>query len=174
MKRAILLAGLLGVAVACASPPPVSQVPVIQGAKTPAAGVVATGKLGAADVARLRDSGIRHVIDLSLDAETPGFDEAGAMQAQGIGYSNLPVRGPADLTIDNVRTFDSLLRESPRPVLVHCASGNRVGAMAALRAAWLEDRSVDEAIAIGRAWGLTGLEDAVRTRIESGPYDPAR
>lgn len=167
MKQAILLAGLLGTVVACASPPPVHEVQVIPGAKTPVAGVVATGKLGAADVARLRGSGIRHVVDLSLDAETPGFDEAGAMQARGIGYSNLPVRGAADLTVDNVRTFDRLLRESPRPVLVHCASGNRVGAMAALRAAWLEDRSVDEAIAIGRAWGLTGLEDAVRARIGS-------
>lgn len=169
MKQVILLVGLLGATVAGASPPQVSEVPVIQGTKTPAAGVVATGKLGAADAARLRDIGIRHVIDLTLDAETPEFDEAEAMQAQGIGYSNLPVRGAADLTLDKVRAFDRLLRESPRPVLVHCASGNRVGAMAALRAAWLEDRPVDEAIAIGRAWGLGGLEDAVRTRIESGP-----
>ena len=42
---------------------------------------VATGKLGAADVAQLRDMDIEQVIDLTLDAETPEFNEAGATQA---------------------------------------------------------------------------------------------
>ncbi|WP_243707993.1 beta-lactamase hydrolase domain-containing protein [Luteimonas terricola] len=160
---------LLAAVAACASPPESSNVQVIEGAKTPAPGVVVTGRLDVDDVAGLRDSGIRHVIDLTLDGETPGFDEAAAVRAQGMGYSNLPVRGAGDLTLDKVQAFDSLLRQSPRPVLVHCASGNRVGAMAALRAAWLEDRPLEDAIAIGRAWGLTGLEDAVRMRIETGP-----
>jgi hypothetical protein len=45
--------------------------------------------------------------------------------------------------------------------------------MAALRAAWVEGRPTDEAIAVGRAWGLKGLEDEVRRRIEAGP-DPER
>lgn len=168
MKQ-ILLAIVLGATAACASPAELREVRMIEGAKTPAPGVVATGKLDAADVAALRRIGIRQVVDLSLDEETPGFDEAAAVQAQGMDYANLPVRGAADLTPDTVQAFDRLLRESPRPVLVHCASGNRVGALAALRAAWLEDRPVEEAIAIGRAWGLTGLEDAVRTRIAAGP-----
>lgn len=139
------------------------------GARTPAPGVVATGKLDATDVASLSGMGIVHVVDLSLDEETPGFDEGAAVRAQGVAYSNLPLRGAEDLTPDNVQTFDRLLGRSPRPVLVHCASGNRVGAMAALRAAWLEDRPMEEAIAIGRAWGLMGLENAVRRRIEAGP-----
>ena len=42
---------------------------------------VATGKLGAADVAQLCDMGIEQVIDLTLDAETPEFNKAGATQA---------------------------------------------------------------------------------------------
>ncbi|MGH8085877.1 MAG: beta-lactamase hydrolase domain-containing protein [Lysobacter sp.] len=169
MKQVALLAVVLAATVACAPSPDPRQAQVILDAMTPAPGVIATGKLDAADVASLEAMGIRHVVDLSLDGETPDFDEAAAVRAQGMAYSNLPLRGAADLTLDNVQAFDRLLRESPRPVLVHCASGNRVGAIAALRAAWLEDRSVEEAITIGRAWGLTGLEDAVRRRLEAGP-----
>ena len=92
-----------------------------------------------------------------------------AVRASGLRYSNLPLRGAADLTRENVAAFDALLRDSSRPVLVHCASGNRVGAMAALRAAWVDGKPADEAIAIGRTWGLKGLEGEVRRRLESGP-----
>ncbi|MDX1549980.1 MAG: hypothetical protein R3278_05475, partial [Lysobacter spongiicola] len=82
---------------------------------------------------------------------------------------NLPLAGPSDLTRENVLAFDQLLRDAERPVLVHCGSGNRVGAMAALRAAWVEGQSPDDAIATGKAWGLTSLKDAVRERLEAGP-----
>jgi hypothetical protein len=40
--------------------------------------------------------------------------------------------------------------------------------MAALRAAWVEGKPADEAIDIGKAWGLKGLEAEVRRRIGSG------
>jgi len=39
--------------------------------------------------------------------------------------------------------------------------------MAALRAAWVEGRPAEEAIAVGRDWGLKGLEDEVRRRLEA-------
>ncbi|MFC5577936.1 hypothetical protein ACFPOA_07935 [Lysobacter niabensis] len=67
-----------------------------------------------------------------------------------------------------MQAFDAMLREAKRPVLVHCASGNRVGAIVALRAAWMEGRSTEDAIAIGKTWGLKGLEGEVRRRIEAG------
>ncbi|MCM2309818.1 MAG: sulfur transferase domain-containing protein [Steroidobacteraceae bacterium] len=140
----------------------------ISDAVSPAPGIVSAGRLEPADIARVRDAGIRHVIDLTPDAETPGFDEAAAVRAAGLAYSNLPLRGAADLTRENVIAFDALVRAAKRPVLVHCASGNRVGAMAALRAAWVEGKPADEAIDIGKTWGLKGLEAEVRRRIEFG------
>lgn len=143
------------------------KVPAVPNAYSPVPGVVTAGSLDAADVAKIRDAGTRHVIDLTLDAETPDFDEAAAVHKADMHYSNLPVSGPMDLTDENVRAFDQLLRESDRPVLVHCSSGNRVGAMAALRAAWIGGKSVEEAIAIGKAWGLTRLEPEVRRRIKA-------
>lgn len=120
------------------------------------------------DIARVREAGVRHVIDLTPDAETPDFDEAAAVRAAGLAYSNLPLRGAVDLTRENVIAFDTLVQKAKQPVLVHCASGNRVGAMAALRSAWVEGKPADEAIEIGKAWGLKGLEAEVRRRIESG------
>src|SRR3546814_6686791 len=96
--------------------------------------MIAAGWLGPADIDLWREAGIGHVIDLTPDEETPGFDEAATVRAAGLGYSNLPLAGPPDLTRENVLAFDALLRDAERPVLVHCASGNRVGAMAALRA----------------------------------------
>jgi hypothetical protein len=49
--------------------------------------------------------------------------------------------------------------------LVHCGSSNRVGALLALRAAWLKGATLEAALAAGRSAGLTGLESAVRSAI---------
>jgi len=135
--------------------------------------MVAAGRLKPQDMEQLKNAGIRHVIDLTPDDETSDFDEANAVRSAGIGYSNLPVRGAADLTRENVIAFDRMIRSTKRPVLVHCGSGNRVGAMAALRAAWIEGKREQDAIAIGNAWGLKGLEPQVRERIRS-PGDSKR
>lgn len=147
--------------------PAATPLPAVANAVAPSPGIVAAGRLVPDDIARLREAGIRHVIDFTPDAETPGFDESGEVQAAGLGYDNLPIAGAADLTHRNVQAFDALLREAGRPVLVHCGSGNRTGAMAALRAAWVEGKPAEDAIAIGKAWGLKGLEDEVRRRIEA-------
>lgn len=161
----VLIALLAGTG--CATSAETVAMPAISGAMSPAPGIVSAGRLAPDDVARVRDSGIRHVIDLTPDAETPDFDEAQAVRAAGLGYSNLPLRGAMDLTRENVLAFDGLLRSAELPVVVHCASGNRVGAMAALRAAWVEGKPVDEAIAIGKAWGLKGLEAEVRGKLDA-------
>jgi uncharacterized protein (TIGR01244 family) len=155
----------------CATRSPADEVPAIADAISPAPGVVSAGRLAPADIERVRDAGIHHIIDLTPDAETPDFDEAAAAQMAGLDYSNLPLSGPGDLTRENVQAFDAMLRHAKRPVLVHCASGNRVGAMAALRAAWVDGKGAEEAIAIGKAWGLKGLEGDVRRRLETGPQD---
>lgn len=134
----------------------------------PTPGVYSAGRLQPADLVWLRANGLRHVIDLTDDAETPDFDEAARVQALGVRYDNLPIRGAESLTLENIRTFDALLRVSDRPVLVHCSSSNRVGAVAALRAAWIDGVDAEAAIAEGKRWGLKGLEPAVREVLERG------
>lgn len=167
MKPSFLLPIVAAVAGTGCATQPVATVPAVAAARSPAPGIVSAGRLAPGDAERLRDAGVRQVIDLTPDAETPGFDEAAAVRDAGLAYSNLPLRGGQDLTRDNVIAFDRLMNAANRPVLVHCASGNRVGAMAALRAAWVDNKPTEEAIAIGKAWGLTGLEAEVRNRIGS-------
>lgn len=156
-------------AAGCASTPePTIEPPALAELRTPARGVHTSGRIGQAEVERLAASGFRHVIDLTLDAETPAYDEAASVRAQGMAYDRLPIRGADDLTIGHVREFDRLLGAAARPVLVHCASSNRVGALAALRAAWIEGMGTEAAIDVGRRWGLKGLEPAVRARLAAG------
>ena len=50
------------------------------------------------------------------------------------------------------------------PLLVHCASSNRVGALRALTAS-AHGEALESAITTGKTWGLTGLEPAVRTKL---------
>src|SRR3546814_2465035 len=93
----------------CTTALPVS-VPEVAHATSPALGIISAGRLVPADIGRLRGAGIRHVIDLTPDEETPDFDEAAAVRAAGLGYSNLPLAGPPDLTRENVLAFDKPLR----------------------------------------------------------------
>lgn len=117
-------------------------------------------------VARLPEAGISVLIDLRPDTETPGVDKKGNAVAAGLTYHALPVAGPADLTRENVAAFDSLLKQSAdKGVLMHCASGNRVGAMMALRARWIEGKTAEESLAIGKAAGMTSMADAVAEKL---------
>jgi uncharacterized protein (TIGR01244 family) len=116
---------------------------------------------------KLGSTSVRTVIDLRPDAETPDLDEKAVVEKSGVVYRSLPIAGKASLTRENVVAFDKLLAEAKQgEVLVHCASGNRVGAMMALRARWLQGKSADEALAIGKAAGMTGLAADVKNLLE--------
>ncbi len=147
--------------------------------------LVASGRLHAADIERLKQAGIRLVIDLSEDSETPDFDEGSAVRAAGIEYRSLPIEGAAGLTSGHVDELDRLIAEAGnKPTLIHCASSNRVGALMALRAASLQGRSPEAAIEVGKAWGLKSLEPAVKQQLArpntgtgkptTSPAEPAR
>lgn len=168
--RLLLLSIVLGLlsSMATASPPLEAALGNLPNVAFPAPHRVASGRLQATDIDALKRSGIRHVIDLSVDSETPQFDEAATMRAAGIDYHNLPIHSAADLTRANVARFDALLGNAgDEPTLVHCASSNRVGAMIALRAALIDGQSTESALVEGRRWGLKSLEPDVRKRLQA-------
>lgn len=135
-------------------------------AASPAPNIATAGQLQAKDIAVIAKAGVRHVIDLTVDGETQDFDEAAAVRAAGLQYQNLPIRGAEDLTCDNASRFDRLIATvGTEPTLVHCSSSNGVGALAALRAAWIQAAPVEAALAEGKRLGLKGLEPAVRERL---------
>lgn len=160
---AFALSGCAGIS------PTLTEMPALPQLAEPARGVFTSGRLTDVDVASIERSGIREVIDLTLDSETPDFDEATAARSRGLVYRNLPISGANGLSLENVLAFDAMLRSAKRPVLVHCASSNRVGAIAALKAAWVDGATPEQAMALGKSWGLKGLEAEVRARLQAGP-----
>lgn len=126
------------------------------------------GQPTASQLVDAKAMGLKQIINLRPTTEDAGFDEASEVTEMGICYHCLPISGRGDLSIENVRRFDALLSQAGNDsTLVHCASGNRVGALFALRAAWLQGRDTETALQIGKQHGLTAMLDAVRDILSS-------
>ena len=138
---------------------------VLEDAKFPDANTVVTGRLSPEKVTKIAEAGIEYIVNLQPESEL-SFDEKAAVEAAGIYYTHLPISGADDLKQVNLLEFDKALRaHHGQKTLIHCGSGNRVGACIALRAGWLRGRKMDTAIERGREHGLTGLEEEVRMRL---------
>ena len=121
----------------------------------------------------LAEQGVVAVVNLRPDDEQPGRDERAEVTAAGMAYHQVPVAGADGLTDDNAAKLWALVSAVPGKVLVHCASGNRAGALLALGAANAGAMSPEQALAFGQSAGLTQpkLEAAVRAKLglpESG------
>ncbi len=118
-------------------------------AREPWPGVISAGQPMARQWAGLRAAGIAAVVDIREDWEPRGHDEAGAVERAGLRYVRVPFgHGPIrDETFARVREVMRAARSEP--VVVHCASGNRVGA--ALIPWWILDEGLTEEQALGAA-----------------------
>lgn len=141
------------------------------GAVKPAGKITSAGQPDAAALAAFSDSGYVAVIDLRGEGEDRGLDEQAVVEGLGMRYLSLPVSGQDDISYDKAAELEQLIGAQDGPVLVHCGSGNRVGALLALIESG--NGAADEAaIAKGREGGLTGLEGVVRERLaEKKPAD---
>lgn len=115
-----------------------------------------------------KQAGYRTIVNLRPAAEMSEWSEEDKALQLGFNYVSIPVAGSSGLTTENTEKLHAVL-ENPAnyPLIVHCASGNRVGALFALHAARYEDKTVEEAIRWGKTAGLTGLESEVRQRLAS-------
>jgi uncharacterized protein (TIGR01244 family) len=132
--------------------------------REPLPGITTAGQPSGASLEAAARAGFHTVIDLRGLAEDRGFDERATVEGLGMHYASLPIDGAAAVTYKNAAELDRLLAELPKPVLVHCASANRAGAMLALRAK-LNGASNAEAIELGVAAGLVGLKATVEQRL---------
>lgn len=113
------------------------------------------------DLKNIADKGIKTIVNLCPIEETPP-NEMALVESLGMSYVNIPVRGPQDLNMSNATALASVLDDTARhPVLIHCRSANRVGALLTLKSFWIDKKSEAESLAVGRAGGLTALEPAV-------------
>jgi uncharacterized protein (TIGR01244 family) len=135
--------------------------------KDPLQGITSAGQPSAEQLSAAAAEGYKTVIDLRTAAEDRGMDEEGTVEKLGMSYVNLPIGGGGDITYANATALDKLIANAKGPVLIHCGSGNRVGALLALRA---KENGVDTdtALALGVAAGVTGLKGTVEKKLEAG------
>ena len=122
----------------------------------PSPEIITGGQLSQADVARLKAEGVTTIINLRAPREFDQTTVRNQADAEGIAYYNFPVSGREALSLDNAKRVDTLLKKVSGKTLIHCGSGNRVGGIMAIRAHLIEGKSKEEALALGRAIGMSG------------------
>ena len=128
---------------------------------TPEQLVYAAGQPTPEQIQILANAGVEHVISLRTDGEID-WDERAAVEGAGMQFYSIPVSGQTGITAANANSLEQLLaRLDGQPVLVHCGSSNRVGALRALTAHEL-GASLEDSLAEGRRWGMTRIEERVR------------
>jgi protein tyrosine phosphatase (PTP) superfamily phosphohydrolase (DUF442 family) len=112
------------------------------------------------DFAIARKDGIKTVVNL----RTPGemrFDEKGVVKGLGLEYYYLPFAAPDTLKDEIFEKSLKVLRDKKKqPVLLHCASANRVGAI------WLVHRVLTDKVAFDKA-----LKEAKEVGLKFPPYE---
>ena len=163
MRNARLSAIVLLLVAACTTPrtQPVEPAPVGSLASLQACGErYMGGQPTEADLEALSARGVRRVINLRKDGEFQDYDERSRAEALGLEYVTLQFSTPEELT-DSVlaRSRELLKQSSERGTLLHCGSGNRVGAL------WLAHRTLDD----GLAWDAA-LREAQAVGLKSPAY----
>ena len=158
LTRLFAVSGLL--ALAACSPEPTLDNDIIGQADivnliAPEENIVSSGQPTQEQFQVLADAGVRHVINLRTPQEMD-FDEAALVESLGMEYHSIPVAVSAGITRDNAQQLYDLLENfAGEPVVVHCASGQRVGALIALSAQQNQGMDADNALEEGRRWGLS-------------------
>lgn len=137
-----------------------------------APGRYSAGQPAPTDWSRIAALGVRTVLTLRPDAEQPDVDERAQVEAAGMRHLQLPVASGEAIDAACIDAFCAMVDAHEREhgdagLLIHCGTGNRVGALVALRA-HRRGASADEALAAGRAAGLTALEPKAAALIAAG------
>lgn len=125
---------------------------------------IATSGVIGDGVQALAQHGFKTIIDLRTEAEGT-HEEKVAVEAAGMRYVNIPVTG-AGINDEQLAAFTKAIEATETPVLVHCASGNRAGA---LWATYRMSKGIVPEIALeeGRTAGMSAAMEAnVKTAVD--------
>ncbi len=138
---------------------------VESGKVEPVDGLSTAGQPDEAALKVFADSGYAAVIDLRTAGENRGLDEPAVVEGLDMDYLSLPI-GRDDITFEKAAELKRLMDQYDEPVLLHCGSANRVGALLALQE-FAETGDREASLEAGREAGLTQLESMVIREIES-------
>jgi protein tyrosine/serine phosphatase len=145
---------------------------------------VRSGQLWPAELEMvIADYQIRSIISLvPAEPEQSWYrDEIAVSLAHGVSRYEMPLAAGSELTSDQLRNLVALLREAPKPMLIHSKSGaDRSGLAAAIFQYAIASRSADEAgrqlsIRYGHLpyiWNSTAAMDASFKRFVAGAHNP--
>ncbi len=138
-------------------------------AHEPVPGLLTSSQLTEAQMDALVRAGFTTFISLRFPTERgAGWEEAYAAR-RGVSFSRVPVDGTAGLTPANAQAVDQIVKAAgDGKTALYCGSANRVGALLAMRAHWLEGATPDQAMAVGRAAGMRSLEPDVARLLGLG------
>lgn len=128
--------------------------------------LITGGQPRAKDLDRLKEQGCTVVVNMRGAHERTGFDEKAHAESLGMTYHHIPVMGPGDVNAATAKALHKVLNKAKGKTLIHCASGNRVGAVVALYGHKHLGMTADEAIAFGRRAGLGLMAPVARAQMK--------
>ena len=105
---------------------------------------------------RMKDElGIKLVVNLRPDSEMTrvDFDEPALAAELDMEYCSIPL-SPDSFSASDIQKFVEALNEVEGPILIHCASSNRVGGFWATYLVLERDAEIEDALEHGKAAGL--------------------
>jgi uncharacterized protein (TIGR01244 family) len=128
------------------------------------------GQPSEADFKLLAEKGVKKVINLRTEEEmkTLGFDEKAAAEAAGLTYVQVGV-GREPLTDEQIeKILKELESVEKEPMLLHCASSNRVGAVWSMYRGTRGGLAIEQAIEEGKKAGMRApnLEQRAREYLQ--------
>jgi uncharacterized protein (TIGR01244 family) len=137
-------------------------------------GLAVAGKPSPEALARLKDQGFKTIIDLRSEAEGLAEEKA-IVEDQGLRYVSVPMTA-ASFSLADVQAVGRILDDpAAGPVLLHCASSNRVGGVLAVLEA-KAGKPLEDAIAAGEKAGLKSgpMMEAVKRVLAAETAAPPR
>ncbi len=154
MKVSACAVALLAAAPVLAQIPESADPAAIPNYKVVRPGIATAGQPTPEALGKLKEQGFKTVINLRVETEPGAKEEAEIVKSQGLQYFSVPIT-PATLSQEKVDEVAKLLADPKAgPILFHCGSANRVGAVWTVIEAQ-RGKSYEEAEAEGRKIGLT-------------------
>ena len=111
------------------------------------------------DLRLVQQGGVKTVVSLRFPNEIE-WDEATVAQGYGLAFVEVPFKTPETLTgevFDKTRML--LSDQAKKPLLLHCSTANRVGAI------WMVHRVLDDGLAL-----VDAEEEAAKVGLKSPEY----
>jgi uncharacterized protein (TIGR01244 family) len=172
-KNVLSAAALLAVCILVAAQAKGPETYGISAAAFPEPGVMTAGQPTGEQVQLLAEDGYKTILDLRTPAEPRGFDEIEAARQNGLAYVNVPV-SLATLDQATIDLFLAAMKKAQKPVIIHCSTADRVGA---LWYAWLileKGKSTAAALDRAKAAGLRSpeLTEKIKKLVAERPSSP--